>query len=207
MDKNHSFDSVARYYDLLTGIVFGKSIRRSQTCFLNNLSPTSTVLVLGGGTGWWLKEFLQQKPGCRILYVDSSSEMLTRAMKAVGDNSRITFRLGTENSIKEVYEFDAVITFFFLDLFSHEELRSVIAKIKVSLKQNAHWLVSDFTNTTWWHACMLLVMYSFFRISTGLQNKNLPDWTEVLLENDLHELDQKMFYGGFIKSALYQTIE
>lgn len=207
MVKKYGFDSVARYYDLLTGIVFGKSIRRSQTCFLNTLSPTSNVLVLGGGTGWWLKEFLQEKPGCRILYVDSSSEMLARAMKAVGDNNRITFRLGTEHSIKEVREFDAVITFFFLDLFSHKKLCDVIVRIKVALKPNAHWLVSDFINTTWWHACMLFVMYFFFRISTGLQNKSLPDWTELLLQHNLHELDHKMFYGSFIKSALYQTSE
>ena len=207
MDRTNGFDAVAWYYDRLARIVFGKSICRSQTCFLSTLSSTSNILVLGGGTGWWLKEFLQKKPGCRILYVDASPAMLNLAKKAVGDDKRITFRLGTENSIKEVHEFDAVITFFFLDLFSHEKLRDVIAGIKIALKPNARWLVSDFINTTWWHACILSVMYFFFRISTGLQNKSLPDWTGLLLESNLRVLEHKMFFGNFIKSGLYQTTE
>ena len=97
MDRTNGFDAVAWYYDRLARIVFGKSICRSQTCFLSTLSSTSNILVLGGGTGWWLKEFLQKKPGCRILYVDASPAMLNLAKKAVGDDKRITFRLGTEN--------------------------------------------------------------------------------------------------------------
>ena len=128
-------------------------------------------------------------------------------MKSVGDDKRITFRLGTEDSIKETNEFDAVLTFFFLDLFSDEKLRSVIAKIKVALKPNAHWLVSDFINTTWWHAYLLSIMYSFFRISTGLRNKRLPDWTGLLLESNFRVLEHKMFFGNFIKSGLFQTTE
>ena len=207
MNREKGFDAVAGYYDRLARIVFGKSILLSQTSFLGTISPTSRVLVIGGGTGWWLKEFLQQKPGCRILYIDVSSEMLSRAMKSVGDDKRITFRLGTEDSIKETNEFDAVLTFFFLDLFSDEKLRSVIAKIKVALKPNAHWLVSDFINTTWWHAYLLSIMYSFFRISTGLRNKLLPDWTGLLLESNFRVLEHKMFFGNFIKSCLYQTTE
>lgn len=207
MNRRKGFDAVAGYYDRLARIVFGKSILLSQTYFLGTISPTSRVLVVGGGTGWWLKEFLHQKPGCRILYIDVSSEMLSRAMKSVGDDKRITFRLGTEDSIKETNEFDAVLTFFFLDLFSHEELRGVITKIKVALKPNAYWLVSDFINTTWWHAYLLSIMYSFFRISTGLRNKSLPDWPGLLLESNFRLQEHKMFFGRFIKSGLYKIPE
>lgn len=128
-------------------------------------------------------------------------------MKSVSDDKRITFRLGTEDSIKETNEFDAVLTFFFLDLFSHEELRRVITKIKAALKPNAYWLVSDFNNATWWHARMLSIMYTFFRISTGLRNKRLPDWTGLLLESNLRVLENKMFFGNFIKSDLYKITE
>ena len=207
MNRKKGFDAVAGYYDRLARIVFGKSILLSQTYFLGTISPTSRVLVVGGGTGWWLKEFLHQKPGCRILYIDVSSEMLSRAMKSVGDDKRITFRLGTEDSIKETNEFDAVLTFFFLDLFSDEKLRSVIAKIKVALKPNAYWLVSDFINTTWWHAYLLSIMYSFFRISTGLRNKSLSDWPGLLLESNFRLQEHKMFFGRFIKSGLYKITE
>ena len=198
------FDSIAKYYDLLARLVFGSSILSSQTIFLNKIPPSSNVLVLGGGTGWWLKELLFNIPGCRILYIERSVEMMKLAMKANKD-SRIVFMLGTENSLNSWNEFDVVITFFFLDLFQEKKLQEVIEKIRLSMKPNALWLAADFVKTKWWHSVMLSMMYAFFWFTTGLRNQRLPNWDKLLLQNRLENVARVVFYESFIMSALYRV--
>ena len=198
------FDSIAKYYDWLARLVFGSSILNSQTLFLNKIPPSSKVLVLGGGTGWWLKELLFNRPGCRILFIERSAEMMKLAMKA-NEDDRIIFVLGTENSLNSWNEFDVIITFFYLDLFQEKKLQGVIEKIRLSMKPNALWLAADFVKTKWWHSVMLFMMYAFFWFTTGLRNRYLPNWEAFLLENDLTKVDGEMFYGNFMMSGLYRV--
>lgn len=198
------FDSIAKYYDRLARIVFGKSLVNAQTHFLDRIPPVSNVLVIGGGTGWWLKEFLQSNPYCRICYVEESEEMLKLAREVTGGDCRISFRLGNEDSIAERSEFDAIILFCFLDIFSETELRKVIEKIKASAKLNALWLVTDFVESKKWHSILLLIMYRFFKLATGLKNQSLPDWNRVLVQTCLVQVEYKLFFGDLIKSALYR---
>lgn len=197
------FDAIAKYYDQLAGLVFGKSLIRAQTYFLDNIPPSANVLVIGGGTGWWLRKFLEDNPSCKILYIDQSKEMLKLASKTTNRDCRICFMLGTENSIPEGEKFDAVITFCFLDLFSKEELNKVIVKIKGSLKPNAIWLVTDFVNTDRVHSIMLFIMYKFFRLTTELNNQILPDWERLLVNNSLNKVKHKYYFRNFIKSSVY----
>ncbi len=199
------FNSIARYYDKLARLVFGKSLVRSQRQFLDRIESSSNVLVIGGGTGWWLKEFLLTKPNCKICYVEESEEMLKLAMENTGDDQRVRFLLGTEESLKEKNEFDAVIVFCFLDLFTEVELNLVVKKIKASTKTRTTWLVADFMNTSIWHSIGLVVMYKFFRFTTGLKTQALANWQDILVRNGLIEMEQKLFYSGFIKSAVFKT--
>jgi tRNA (cmo5U34)-methyltransferase len=200
------FDSIAKYYDRLARIVFGKSLVIAQTHFLDRIPPASNVLVIGGGTGWWLKEFLQSNPYCRISYVEESEEMLKLAREVTGGDSRISFRLGNEDSITERSEFDAIILFCFVDIFSEPDLKNVVEKIKVSAKPNALWLVTDFIESKKWHSIILFIMYRFFKLTTGLKNQRLPDWNQVLLQTGLVQLECRLFFGDFIKSTLYRQI-
>jgi tRNA (cmo5U34)-methyltransferase len=131
------FDSIAKYYDRLARFVFGKSLVNAQTYFLNRIPQSSNVLVIGGGTGWWLKEYLQSNPHCRICYVEESREMLKLAREATGGDYRISFRLGNEDSIAERNEFDAVVLFCLLDIFSEPELRKLVERINASARPNA----------------------------------------------------------------------
>jgi tRNA (cmo5U34)-methyltransferase len=198
------FDSIAKYYDRLARTIFGKSLVNAQTHFLDRIPPASNVLVIGGGTGWWLNEFLLNNPYCRICYVEESREMLKLAQEQTGGDCRISFRLGNEDSIVERNEFDVIILFCFLDIFSETELRKVIEKIKASAKLNALWLVTDFVESKKWHSILVLIMYRFFRLVTGLKNQRLPDWSRVLLQTNLGQVEYRLFFGDLIKSALYR---
>jgi ubiquinone/menaquinone biosynthesis C-methylase UbiE len=197
------YDLIARHYDRMASLVFGNSLARAQTYFLDGIPPSSKVLVLGGGTGWWLNDFFRVNPTCKVLYVEESSEMIRLAKRFTGDDYRITFRVGTQDSISERNEFDVVILFCYLDLFSVEKLKEVIVKIDGSLKSNALWVVNDFVETKWWHSILLFVMYRFFKVTTGIKNQHLPPWHNVLIQSGLTEVKSKLYSRGFIKSALY----
>lgn len=197
------FNLIAKYYDRLARVVFGNSLGQAQTYFLNHIPPSTHVLVVGGGTGWWMNEFLINNPTCKICFIEESSEMIRLAKKNTNEDHRITFRPGTHNSIFERDEFDVVITFCFLDIFSDNDLKVIIDKIDTSTKLKSLWLVTDFVETKWWHSIMLFIMYRFFSLTTGLNNQKLPNWHAALREAQLVEVNEKLFSNGFIKSALY----
>lgn len=195
------FNSIAPYYDRLAALVFGKSIRRAQTHYLDQVSPKARVLVLGGGTGWWLKELQEKNPQCEIWFIEASSEMLAKA-KANSIKEMHTIH-GTEADIPPL-QFDAVITYFFLDLFDDTTIRNVINRIKNSLKADGIWLVSDFRNEKLWHRIMLLLMYSFFRTIGAVQSRRLIDWNKTLLDFRFELRHKKYFFGQFITSCIYR---
>jgi trans-aconitate methyltransferase len=79
--KLNGFDSIAGIYDVLAKLVFGQSIQRAQTHFLPNARNCTSILVLGGGTGWLLRHIRQVNAAAHIVYVDASSAMLHRARR------------------------------------------------------------------------------------------------------------------------------
>jgi ubiquinone/menaquinone biosynthesis C-methylase UbiE len=200
----NGFDRLAPIYDPLARMIYGKSIVRAQTCFLNIISPFSKVLILGGGTGWLLAELLQDHPKCEVWYIESSANMLSMARKKNRDPSRVHFILGTEKDIPTC-GFDIVITHFFLDLFSPLTLQTVVQRISRVSRPSALWMVADFVNQgKWWQLFLLKTMYSFFRRMCTIEARTLPPWDDVLARTGLTTLDRRFFYAGFIESALYR---
>ena len=160
----NNFDSVARFYDRLSKLIFGKAMRRAQTVHLHDIEPGANVLVLGGGTGWLLPELSAVNPTCKVWYIDASARMIELSKEMARNSAHeIVFIHGTEDSIPLGITIDAVITNFYLDLFPQDSCTSVIRKIRSAVRANGIWLVSDFLNTTWWHGVMLGVMYRFFK--------------------------------------------
>ncbi len=200
----NNFDRIAPVYDLLAGIVFGKSIRRAQTLFLKEIPQGGHVLVLGGGTGWLLAELLSLNPNCKVVYIDASLKMVEMAKKKAEGSNNVFFVHGTENSVPRGIEFDAIITHFYLDLFGQESCTKVVSLIRSSCHHRTLWLACDFMNRTWWHSAMLCVMYRFFRVMTSLNVREFPEWKKSIRQSGFVEISSKDFSKGFISSALFQ---
>jgi ubiquinone/menaquinone biosynthesis C-methylase UbiE len=52
----NNYDRIARIYDKLSRMVFGKSIVRAQQSILPFITTPARMLIVGGGTGWILEE-------------------------------------------------------------------------------------------------------------------------------------------------------
>jgi tRNA (cmo5U34)-methyltransferase len=202
----NGFNRIARYYDPLTRLVFGKAILNSQLEFLSSVPRGSTVLIVGGGTGGMLPSLLRRNPPGSILYIEASSEMLKLAERNVPAEftTKIEFVHGTHDSLPDGMQFDVIITNFFLDLFPDGEVGTICQQLSSRLRQHGLWLISDFVKgDKWWHGMMLWTMYRFFRFASGISGSRLSSWEEHLRTSGLRATASKLFFRGFIKSGLY----
>lgn len=200
--KLNDFDRLAFVYDGLAKLIFGKSITESQKYFLKNIPDQSKILILGGGTGEVLTELLTVK-NVLICYIEASEKMIMMAKMKSGNDKRIQFIHGTENDIPSNEQFDAVITNFYLDLFSDDSLKIVLRKIKKSITTRAQWIATDFINNTWWQSAMLKLMYGFFRMTCNIEARKLPEWRKGLQNVGAKEIDSRNYYGNFIQTSLF----
>ena len=201
------FDSLAGIYDVLAKLVFGKSIRKAQLYFLGEIKNASSVLILGGGTGWILEALLKINRDCEVWYVDASRKMIERAQIRIGKNagSVVHFIHGTEENLPMHVKHDAVIANFYFDMFSDGTLSEVVKKISRSLLPDSKLLVSDFVqNRTWWQSVLLSAMYFFFRVVCNIEAFRLTDWEACLYEQAFSRKESRYFYAKFIKSSIFQ---
>ncbi len=208
MSRVDGFNRVARWYDWLKHLVFGTSISDSEVHFLHALPSSGDILVLGGGTGRFLGPLLAVRPDIRVCFVDASSVMLKLAQNHLPERytDQVVFVHGTENDIPQGKGFDAVITYFFLDLFTGEQLTEVCRKLNASLKENGIWLVSDFVdNGKAFQRLLLFAMYTFFRSVAGVRAARLPKWQEQLPEK-LQRIDCTTFCNEFILAGVYRKV-
>lgn len=201
--KNHGFDRVALFYDALAAMVFGKSIREAQFFYLDRIPSGAKVLIFGGGTGWLAKRLLQINPTCSIVYQEASGAMISQSRRRMSENDLKRIQFVHSSEIVQNETFDVVITNFFLDLFQPKNLSDIVSKIKLSVKQNGLWIVTDFVDQGKpWQKFLLKIMYAFFRITSGIQATSLPPWEMSVHQDGMILVESKGFYKGFIKSEV-----
>jgi ubiquinone/menaquinone biosynthesis C-methylase UbiE len=206
--KDHTvndFNGIASVYDALASLVFGKNLIKSQQHFLPVIPDDATILIVGGGSGELLQTLLQQKPRCRVVYVDASERMVELARRRVQNSVRVTFLCGTENVEMPVPAFTVVITNFYLDLFTQQSLPEIITRLRSLLVPGALWLVTDFVKPTkLWQKLLLKGMYLFFRMVSNIEASHISDWQEMLGNAGLSCQVEKTFYYGMIKSIVFR---
>ena len=112
----NGFNTIAKIYDTLAKIVFGRVIKKAQLHFLNEIPIEAKVLILGGGTGWILNSILKIRPAVEVWYIEASTKMISIAKKKVVGFNNIHFIHGTEQNIPVDQHYDVVITNFYFDL-------------------------------------------------------------------------------------------
>lgn len=204
MKKLNSFNNIASFYDVLAHVVFGGAIKRAQCSFLNVIPKRSTVLIIGGGTGWIAKEVLTRIPEVKIIFVEASDKMLNKTRKRLSaeESGRITLVHATE--IPRNIQVDVVITNFLLDVFTDQSLSLYIDQLQQAMKIATVWLVTDFVDRpVWWQRALLRIMYFYFRLTCAVEAKELPQWGKHLNRAGFNLIGEKDYFFRFIKSAVF----
>ncbi|WP_045689017.1 class I SAM-dependent methyltransferase [Hymenobacter sp. AT01-02] len=202
------FDVVAAFYDPLARLVYGRALQRAQEAALTALPKGAPqVLVIGGGTGWVLGEILKRRPEARIVYLEASPRMIARSQEFLRSQAptryaQVEFRLGTEAALQTTEQFDAIITFFFLDLFEPGRLRLLTSRLYAARHRAAPWLVADFgVPRTWWHRVLLATMYWFFGLTTGISARQRPPIEAALGQLGMQRRVVGTFFGAMVEAA------
>lgn len=217
VERRNDFDLVAPFYDQLATLVFAGAIRRAQVAMLPELRDAERVLILGGGTGWFLLELLRALPAAHVLYIDKSPKMIAESAALISraapqESARVEFRSGTEQSLRaEDGLFDLVVTNFFLDLFSEDNALAIAHGLRKFLAPDGRWLFVDFelprTGLARLYAQVLFkVMFTFFNVVSRMESRKPPDYGRIFKELGLAEVEHRKFYASIIHAKLLRSV-
>lgn len=191
-------DFIAPWYRWLEYGAFGSALRRRREAFLFELGDPQRVLVLGDGDGRFLQAFSALYPRARVDAVDVSARMVDLAKARAG---RVTFHVADAREFGFAEAYDLAVAHFFFDCFEEGELRVMLGRIRTK-----SWLVSEFRNTRWnWP--VLRGLYFFFRRTTGLKTRALPDHRATLKALGYRMKQEEIALGGLLASELWTTYE
>lgn len=202
------FNRIAPVYDALKRLVFGQALERAQTVFLDRIPPGASVLIVGGGTGLLLEPLFITNPQNRIVYLEASARMLTRASRRILNHQlpgTVEFRLGDETTLQSGERFDVVITPFVLDLFTEETLQTrLLPRLRRALKPGGQWLVTDFVPPVGYGQKILIQsMIRFFRLTANIEACTLADWQKLMTETGLQRRERQSQVNGLVSAEVW----
>ena len=205
----NNYNLIAPFYDLLSRIVFGRTLVQAQVCLLKFVPRGSRVLIVGGGTGWILEELAEVHPqGLTVTYIERSARMISRSKKrSVGQNEVTFVSDSIENFTAPAAKYNIIITPFFFDNFKQEKAEIIFNQLHESLANGGLWLFADFylnkKSTKSSQKMLLKMMYLFFRISCHIEASHLPETASLFSANNYREIFKEARWNGFIQSIAY----
>ncbi|MHB8261402.1 MAG: class I SAM-dependent methyltransferase [Bacteroidia bacterium] len=207
MSTHTNYNSIARFYDVLSKLVFNSSIQKAQIGLLPLIPAKCKLLIVGGGTGWILEEITKLYPSnLEITYIDSSSKMIKYAKKRSYASNNIRFMEATIESISlQANSFDIIITSFFADGFSQLNWQQVFTKLDASLQPKGIWLYTDFqlnAQSPLWQRLLIKLLYLFFKITCRIQTQQLPAVEGCFSSYEL--ISKRMYFSNFIIAQAFR---
>lgn len=197
---NNAFDKVASFYDRLALLVFGAEWKRVQLAPCDHLKGKKNILIVGGGTGQLLEGLGSDN---EVVFVELSRKMIEKA-KLRKSLAAVDFIHADYLEWRTDQIFDAVVFPFFLDSFSKTSLDKIIEKSRSELKPNGELHVLDFEKSSMLHNLLIKLMFLFFRITTGLESRELLDFRSAILAQDFVMMNECSLYNGWVKYRVYR---
>jgi len=209
------FDRVARIYQTMEYLSFGRALERCRFFFLPRLAEARHALVLGDGDGRFVARLLESDPALHAEAVDGSPAML-RLLRARVDGAGAVQRLSTACADLRGFSpegdgYDLVATHFFLDCLTDEETRRLMERVRPRLAPGARWVVSEFEvpqgNAVRAGVCRLTIagLYAAFRLMAGLRVRQIPRWREALADAGFVQEAERRWLGGLLVSELWRA--
>jgi len=200
-----SFDRVAWIYRGLERVVFGNALQESRIAHLD-VTGDPSVLILGDGDGRFLEALLKKAPGAKVEVVEASATMIQLARRRVMEGAEVVFHHLEVAEFIPCKQYDLVASHFFLDCFEPREIEQIAAMVTTCLGDGACWLISDFqlprTGVLRRTRARLLlwVMYRFFRVTTGIEARDLIDPEPILRSVGLRLVERLESNAGFLRA-------
>lgn len=207
-----NFDRLAALYRWMEWLSFGPLLWWCRCAFLGEMRGARQALVLGDGDGRFTAKLLRTNPGVQIDAVDASAAML-RALeqRAKPNGTRVrTHRANLRTWAPENdAAYDLVITHFFLDCLTTDEIVDLAQRLRPALAPDAVWMVSEFAVPHGVVGRMLAgslvaLLYRAFGWMTGLGVRRLPEHGLALQQAGFALRRERRALGGLLVSELWQ---
>lgn len=201
------YDLIARLYDPLSRVVFGRTLMQAQQVLLPCIPPHSHILIAGGGTGWILERIAAiYGEGLVIDYVEPSERMMELSRQRLCGNNTVRFHQVPIEEFASGERYGIVITPFLFDNFTADKARQVFDHIAAMQDSSSLWLYTDYhvaAGSPLWQRILLRTMYRFFRIVSGVETQEMPDMTPLFQRSHVPVYTRR-FYRAFILSVAYR---
>ena len=209
MAHANDYDRIAGNYDAISRLFFQKAIVRSQQSLFPFLSSPSTVLIVGGGTGWILEEIAKiHSKGLHITYLDLSGKMIALAKKRDFKQNAVIFVQADIEEFESRQQFDFIITPFLFDNFKPDRAASIFGRLDRLLSSSGLWLFADFhvqdNINGVWQKMVLKCMYLFFRIVSKVEASELTDMTMLFVLKKYETVFESSHFFRFIQARVYR---
>jgi hypothetical protein len=224
MKQPPNFNRLAGPYRWMERLSFGPSLALCRSTFLPRAATCDHALVLGDGDGRFTARLLRTNPRIRIDAVDASSSMLQAQIRRAGSNAtRLRTHqadartwnpdhLGAPFPRSETWEskYDVIVTHFFLDCLTTEEVQSLTTRIRPNLTPTAIWIISEFAIPPGWYGRLVArpligLLYRTFGLLTGLAVRTLPDHASALRVAGFTRTDRRPRLAGLLTSELWSV--
>lgn len=224
------FNLWSSVYDCIAWLSFAGALQAATSDWLERLPSGRNVVILGGGTGWYLPDLLRRRTDIRITYIDMSQGMLDKAVKVVQSSchsDRVKFcccsvfdhqAMCCHTGSCDTGPCDTVLAFFFLDMFRPHTIECLIEAWRAK-EGGPEWLVLDFNYPThlptgfrhrlwqWLAAALVSAMYLLFRTTCGIEASKLPNLDAAFLKSGYAKSLTKDYCHGLMRGYLFAPIE
>lgn len=200
---------LAPWYRWIEYAAYGRALERRRFAFLPRLAAARRVLILGEGDGRALVELIRIAPHARFDVIEISPEMIGLAKRRAGECDRVRFHCAdARNAAQSLPPCDAIVTNFFLDCFSADDARELIAQLSRALTPDGLWLIAEFAiPPRGWrrvHARLWIsTMYRFFRLTTALRASQLPPIERFMRESGMTLTERQSARAGLMISEIW----
>jgi hypothetical protein len=201
-----NFNFISPVYDGLARMVFGSSLEEATRHFLGFIQAHDRILIMGGGNGRILNWIDSLGIPVEVTYLESSTRMISNSMsKGPFDFLEVDFNQADARTFMPSIQFDAILTPFFLDCFTDEDLSALKENWVPILRQGGVWIFTDFVHGSQWEG-LIPIMYFFFRITAGLHVQRLPNYSRLLDADAFHLEERAAFVSGLVESRIYRKL-
>src|SRR5579863_4397150 len=146
MNPAPNFDRLVQVYRWMELVSFGPALWRCRCHFLGEIHACRRALVLGDGDGRFTARLLEVNRAVQIDAVDASPAMLRALLDRAGLERE---RVRTHCADVRLWEpgglgYDLVVSHFFLDCLTTDEVAALAQRLRASLAPQAQWLISEF---------------------------------------------------------------
>jgi SAM-dependent methyltransferase len=193
-------------------LTFGPALHRRRCEFLNQTISRGSVLILGDGDGRFTAEFLRCNKTAFVDSVESSESMsrlaAARIARLPDGQSRVRQLRQDIRAAQLSGNYDLVITHFFLDCFTTEDLEELVPRITAHLKPGGRLVISEFQIPArglrrYLAKLLIRALYLCFAILTGLETRQLPDYRRILQTNGYRRTESRTGLAGMLVSEIW----